>query len=187
MLVSEHREQSANSYPAPRPLALQTAQRTVAMPRRTARRFLQCARKVYAQLTQPLLAKPFTLTSHTLGGPLAFSDRGQQVTLPVGVGGVQHPLHDAVVDPDFGGDPVQRVATRVSNQGRLDGVNRLAGHLGGDQLDGELRGDVGRVRTRGRQFGRRECTVARPRACPASMAAHRGMKLSRSDIAGAPT
>ena len=60
--------------------------------------------------------------------------------LVVGVGGVQDSLDGAVVDIDGSGDPVQRVAVLTGHQDRLDGLDGLAGCLGGNQLGGELSG-----------------------------------------------
>ena len=58
----------------------------------------------------------------------------------MGAGGVQDPLHGAVVHPDSGGDAVQRVAVVMGGEDRRNNLHGLPGRLGGDQPSGEMRG-----------------------------------------------
>ena len=47
--------------------------------------------------------------------------------------------------PQGGSDPVQRVPVVVGDQDGLDGLDRLAGDLGGDQLGGQPCGLPSRI------------------------------------------
>ena len=75
-------------------------------------------------------------------------------TLPM-LSGLQHALDGAVVHPQVCGDSVQRVTILVGDQDGLNGFDRLAGGLGGDQIGGHSRGRVGvrRLRGEGRGYG----------------------------------